>query len=99
MGRYLKLAMTVANRQEPMQLAVVAVAAEGKGRPPLTRKADPCVRQPEIQGIEIQDLAACGSPACAGCYDVGDGKKIHPPKCGHGYSDWLKHWEPRGRTQ
>lgn len=26
-----------------------------------------------------EDLAACGSPDCAGCYDVGDGKKIHPP--------------------
>lgn len=27
-------------------------------------------------------LAACGSPHCNGCYDVGDGRKIHPPKPG-----------------
>ena len=26
-------------------------------------------------------LALCDSPHCAGCYDVGDGRKIHPPKC------------------
>jgi hypothetical protein len=26
--------------------------------------------------------APCGSPDCAGCYDVGDGRKIHPPKIG-----------------
>jgi hypothetical protein len=25
-------------------------------------------------------LAACGMPQCAGCYDVGDGKRIHPPR-------------------
>ena len=98
MGRYLKLAMTVANRQQPMQPGVVALVAEGKGRPPLTQKADSCAR-PEIQGLEIQDSAACGSSACAGCYDVGSGKKIHPPKCGQGYSDWLERWEPRGRKQ
>jgi hypothetical protein len=30
----------------------------------------------------IQKLAACGSSQCNGCYDVGDGRKIHPPKPG-----------------
>lgn len=94
MGRYLKLAMMVTRRQEPTQTGVVAMVAEGKDQPPPTQKADPCV-----QHLEIQDLATCGSPDCAGCYNVGDGKKIHPPKCGLGYSDWLKRWEPRGRTQ
>jgi hypothetical protein len=29
-----------------------------------------------------EGLADCGSPDCDGCYDVGDGKRIHPPKCG-----------------
>lgn len=24
-------------------------------------------------------IAPCGSVHCAGCYDVGDGRKIHPP--------------------
>ena len=43
--------------------------------------------------------APCGSPQCAGCYDVGDGKKIHPPKCGDGYRAWLERWKGRGRVQ
>jgi hypothetical protein len=30
--------------------------------------------------VQPEDLAACGSPGCAGCYDVGDGVKIHPPR-------------------
>jgi hypothetical protein len=29
--------------------------------------------------------ATCGWPDCAGCYDLGDGRKIHPPKCGPDY--------------
>jgi hypothetical protein len=44
-------------------------------------------------------LAACGSPRCAGCYDVGDGRKIHPPKCGGYYRKWLERWEAKGRLQ
>jgi hypothetical protein len=41
-------------------------------------------------------LAECGSPHCGGCYDVGDGRKIHPPKCGEDYLGWFKRWEGRG---
>jgi len=93
MGRYLKLAMTVMSRREPIEQAVVAVGAGVQNQPQLTRKADPRMQHPEVL------LAACGSPACAGCYDVGDRKRIHPPKCGHEYLDWLKRWEARGRTQ
>ena len=26
------------------------------------------------------EIADCGSPDCAGCYEVGEGVKIHPPK-------------------
>lgn len=43
--------------------------------------------------------AACGSAACAGCYDVGDGRRIHPPKCGEKYREWLEQWEGKGRLQ
>ena len=39
-------------------------------------------------------MAPCKSPLCAGCYDVGDGKRIHPPKCGEG---WLDRWKPKER--
>lgn len=51
----------------------------------------------ETPGIE--DLAPCGSPHCAGCYDVDDGRKIHPPKCGEDYQKWLERWKPRGKPQ
>jgi hypothetical protein len=44
-------------------------------------------------------LAACGSPHCAGCYDIGDGRKIHPPKCGGDYRKWLERWESKGKLQ
>jgi hypothetical protein len=44
-------------------------------------------------------LGACGSPQCAGCYDVGDGRKIHPPKCGKEYWKLLERWKPTGRAQ
>jgi hypothetical protein len=44
-------------------------------------------------------LAVCGSLHCAGCYDVGDGRKIHPPKCGEEYRKWLERWQPTGKPQ
>jgi len=43
--------------------------------------------------------ALCNSPDCAGCYDVGDGRKIHPPKCGEDYRKWLERWKPTGKAQ
>ena len=43
--------------------------------------------------------AICGSPHCAGCYDVGDGRRIHPPKCGEKHRKWLEHWQPKGKPQ
>jgi hypothetical protein len=43
--------------------------------------------------------ALCGSPACAGCYDIGDGREIHPPRCGEGYRKWLERWEAKGKPQ
>lgn len=53
--------------------------------------------QPAEPGLG--QLAPCGSPHCAGCYDVGEGRKIHPPKCGEDYRKWLERWEPKGKTQ
>jgi hypothetical protein len=52
--------------------------------------------KPEAQS---NSLAPCGSPDCAGCYDVGDGRRIHPPKCGEEYRVLLDAWETRGRVQ
>jgi len=44
-------------------------------------------------------LAPCGSPGCAGCYDVGDGRKIHPPKCGKDFLRWRAWLEGKGPRQ
>jgi hypothetical protein len=43
--------------------------------------------------------AACGSPHCAGCYEVEPGVRIHPSKCGETYRKWLDCWQPRGKPQ
>lgn len=45
------------------------------------------------------ERAACDSPNCAGCYDLGDGRRIHPPKCGDDYRAWLERWDAKGRVQ
>lgn len=46
-----------------------------------------------------QPLAACGSSHCAGCYDVGDSRKIHPPKCGEQFLRWRDWLEGKGLRQ
>lgn len=38
--------------------------------------------KPEIIMLVVAGAAPCGSPYCAGCYDIGNGLKIHPPKPG-----------------
>ncbi len=43
--------------------------------------------------------APCGSPGCAGCYDLGDGRKIHPPKCGEHFLRWRAWLEGKGPKQ
>jgi hypothetical protein len=55
-------------------------------------------RQPG-QLAHLSGLAACGSPECDGCYDVGDGRKIHPPKSSPEWLAWLERWEPKGIPQ
>jgi hypothetical protein len=44
-------------------------------------------------------LAACGSSHCAGCYHLGDGRKIHPPKSSAEWLARLEHWKPKGSVQ
>jgi TubC N-terminal docking domain len=55
--------------------------------------------KPAILEALRSGVAACGSEHCAGCYDVGDGRKIHPPTCGGDYRKWLERWKPIGRPQ
>jgi hypothetical protein len=55
--------------------------------------------KPAILKALRSGLAACGPPHCAGCYDVGDRRRIHPPKCGEKYRASLERWEARGKVQ
>lgn len=55
--------------------------------------------KPAILEALTTDSAVCGSTNCAGCYDVGDARKIHPPKCDKDYGKWLERWKPIGRPQ
>jgi hypothetical protein len=49
--------------------------------------------------VQSTELAPCGSPHCAGCYDVGDGRKIHPPRCGEAFLRWRAWMEGKGPIQ
>jgi hypothetical protein len=51
---------------------------------------------PLLERQSTSQIALCGSPHCGGCYDAGDGRKIHPPKCGEDYLGWFKRWEGKG---
>ncbi len=46
-----------------------------------------------------QSLAPCGSPRCAGCYEVEPGRRIHPPKASRDWLTWLEQWQPKGPSQ
>jgi hypothetical protein len=75
MGRYVKLGMTVASRDEPIQSPLVAEVTEMKA-----------IAFPSERFVpKLKFMAQCGSADCSGCYAVGEGRKIHPPKCGRGY--------------
>jgi hypothetical protein len=49
-----------------------------------------------IEQAQSNELAPCGSPQCAGCYDVGDGRKTHPPRCGKAFMRWRAWMEGKG---
>jgi len=78
----------------------LSVLAKGKSVPqsnaPQTQwagtKLEKDLQQPAL-------LPPCGSKDCAGCYDVGDERKIHPPKCGEQYQKWLERWQPKGKPR
>ncbi len=46
-----------------------------------------------------QSLAPCGSPHCAGCYEIRPGRRIHPPKASHDWLAWLERWQANGPVQ
>lgn len=56
-------------------------------------------RQSGNPAPQLEGLAACGDPACNGCYEVGDGRKVHPPRTSQECLEWFKRWEPTDREQ
>jgi hypothetical protein len=84
-----------------VERAVRALAAINTGRSIETRSA-PAPTSASVTQAEAStggEIAACGSPHCARCYEVSPGVLIHPPKCGEDYRAWLKRWEAKGRVQ
>jgi hypothetical protein len=48
----------------------------------------------EVLRARGKGLAPCGRPDCAGCYGIGDGGDLHPPKVSVDWLEWLQKWEP-----
>jgi hypothetical protein len=84
-----------------VERAVRALAALNACPGPETRSSPVPVHASANRATPLlgERQAGCGSPRCAGCYDVGDGRKIHPPKCGEEYRACLELWETKGRVQ
>ncbi len=40
-----------------------------------------------------------GPKFCVGCYEIGEGHRIHPPKATEAWAQWLEQWQPKGRMQ
>jgi hypothetical protein len=82
--------------------AVRALTALNLDRGTEIRSITASVGAPATQAVESRaggELAGCGSPNCAGCYEVERGVRIHPPKCSEDYRTWLERWEAKGRLQ
>ena len=99
MSSYLEIALRVANR-------IQSVGSETTtGIPGLAEsvREKPCSDTPKDSAVQSaynsKELAPCGSPDCGGCYEVGDGRKIHPPKCGQDFLRWRAWLEGKGSRQ
>ena len=79
--------------------AVPAQIAPGTDPAEVSTIVRPVTQQPSQHHKVVDSIAPCGSPRCAGCYEVEPGVRIHPPKCGEEYRAWLIRWGPRGRVQ
>jgi hypothetical protein len=72
--------------------AIEALAKVGAARSPkrhvdkLIKREDNQPRTPSVPA-QVEQSSLCGSPDCAGCYEVKRGVRIHPPKCG---KDWVQ---------
>jgi hypothetical protein len=90
-----------------LRVATVAQPEPSEPRPDARASAERMTNQSHPPPADVvakpqaapNELAPCGSSDCAGCYCVGDGKRIHPPKCGDEYRKWLELWKPEGKVQ
>jgi len=90
MPSYLEIALRAATSNE----------SQGEQRPvrPEPNRV-PLASKPIVGPQENSTSATCGSPDCAGCYEVEPGVRIHPPKCGESYREWFERWDAKGRLQ
>jgi hypothetical protein len=80
----------------------IALRAASSAKPPdmdLDSRPASAGRATRAESHEPKNSPACGSPDCAGCYEVMPGVRIHPPKCGDDYRGWRQRWEAKGRVQ
>ena len=90
-GLAFRVLQEIASRRAQAPACPVLNSQEGQhaGRPDSSR----------VESDSTAQIASCGSPDCGGCYDVGDGRNIHPPKIGQNYRRWLERWTPKGAVQ
>jgi len=62
-------------------------------------KPDPSQASEEDLPRPLEAPAPCGSPHCAGCYEVEPRVWMHPPKASQEWLEWLAHWQPREKDQ
>jgi hypothetical protein len=83
--------------------ALAEIGAARTAAPELSREMPEPADLKHANPINAESSTAtadlCGSADCAGCYNVGDGRKIHPPKIGEDYKKWLERWKPKGSVQ
>lgn len=86
-----------------LERAIEALANAGAARSPKRQLEKPMRREvnpPRTTSVTVQaeQMALCGSPYCAGCYEVEPGVRIHPPKTSEDFRVWLEHWEAKDRV-
>ena len=94
--------MREAMNQAILDRAIEALAKVGATRSPKRQADNPAKReddQPRTTSVPVQakQSALCGSPYCAGCYEIERGVQLHPPKCGEDYRAWLERWQAKGK--
>jgi hypothetical protein len=98
MRSYLEIALRVANPAQSVH-SEPRSGAHASTKQAVKQSHTSSVDLAATQRAQPDELAPCGSTDCAGCYDVGDGRKIHPPKIGEDYRKWLERWKPIGMAQ